>query len=78
MSDTVTPPLARQMAHMLRERNHISAREFGSELAGLFKVMFPNADDHAHEEMELVGQALACWLQLFVKSELERIRDGYH
>jgi len=71
-------PLAKQLAYMLRDRERLTVQEFGDELSGLFNIMFPNADDKAHDEMVIVGQAIACWLQLLIRSEIERKPSGLH
>jgi len=71
--------LAEQLAHMIRPRDAtLTVKEFGDELTDLFRIMFPSANEKAHYEMVLVGQALAVWLQLLIRSEVGRIRDGYH
>jgi hypothetical protein len=56
------------IAHLSREHSSMNSDEFAKEFSTLLRAVFPNADETAHEEMELVGRAFTHWLTLLIDS----------
>ena len=65
--------MAEHWAYMMRDRKTVSSKEFGAELTTIFKILFPDANEKAKAEMEMVGQALGVWLELLIDSRIKEL-----